>query len=78
MSKFILGVNKKASNATALGELGRYILYIDAIYAMIKYWLHLHTVDQSQDKLINKALKDSYSMFESNNDCWLHCVYLIF
>ena len=28
--------------------------------------------------LLNGALKDKYSMFEGNNDCWLHCVHLIF
>ena len=65
------------SNATAFGELGRYPLYIDAVIEMIKYWLHLHTVDQSQNKLLNEAFKDNCSMLESNNDCWLHCVYLI-
>ena len=65
------------SNATAFGELGGYPLYIDAVIEMIKYWLHLHTVDQSQNKLLNEAFKDNCSMLESNNDCWLHCVYLI-
>ena len=25
-----------------------------------------------------EAFEGNYSMFGSNNDCWLHCVYLIF
>ena len=25
-----------------------------------------------------EALEDNYSMFESKNECWLHCVYLSF
>ncbi|MEW8544951.1 MAG: reverse transcriptase family protein, partial [Candidatus Thiodiazotropha sp.] len=78
LCKFILGVNKKASNQAVMGELGRYPLYIDAIVLMIKYWFHLHTVDCSKDMLLSEALKENYSMFENDNNCWLHCIYLIF
>ena len=45
---------------------------------MIKYWLHLHTIDSSQDMVLSEVLKEDYSMFENDNSCWLHCIYLIF
>ena len=72
--KFILGVNKKASNLAVRGELGRYPLYIDTIITMLKYWLHLHTIDSYQD---SQALKDYYFMFHNNQSCWIQCIYLI-
>ena len=67
-------MNKKASNLAVRGELGRYPLYIDTIFTMLKYWSHLHTIDSYQD---SQALKENYFMFHNNQSCWIQCIYLI-
>jgi hypothetical protein len=36
-NKYVLGVGNKASNWEVVGELGRYPIYIDIIFSMIKY-----------------------------------------
>lgn len=40
--KFVLGVNKYASNIASLSELGRYPLSIFVIIHSLKYWLYLY------------------------------------
>ena len=40
--KYLLGVNKKASNLAIREELGKYPLYIDLVVSMIKYWIRLN------------------------------------
>ena len=47
-------VGKKTSNITTYGELGRYLLYIDTVLAIIKYWLHMN-----KDAKIDKLIKDA-------------------
>jgi hypothetical protein len=37
-SKYILGVNKRATNFATLSELGRFPLHFDIIKSMILYW----------------------------------------
>lgn len=77
LCKFLLGVSRKASNLAVMGELGRYPFYIDVIVTMLKYWLRLHNLDSSKDKLLCETLKENYSMFENGEHCWLNCIYLI-
>ena len=40
--KFILGVNKYASNLASKAELGRFPVIISALLQSIKYWLYLN------------------------------------
>ena len=75
--KFILGVNKKASNLVVRGELKDIYLILMSLSTMLKYWLHLHTIDPSQDRLLIQAMKENYLMFNNNQSCWLQCIYLI-
>ena len=42
LCKFILGVNKYASNLASKAELGRYPIVISALLHSIKYWLYLN------------------------------------
>ena len=39
--KFILGLNKRSTNAAARGELGRFPLLFSIIINMINYWIRL-------------------------------------
>lgn len=39
--KFVLGINKKASNLATRGELGAYPLYITVAKTLLKYWKRL-------------------------------------
>ncbi len=40
--KFVLGVNRYASNVAAKGELGRYPMAMFAILQAIKFWIHIN------------------------------------
>ena len=53
--KYLLGVNKKASNLAVSGELGRYPLLIDAVLSMVKCLVRLNDTkkDYLQFALIN-------------------------
>ena len=73
--KYILGMNKKASNLLVRDDLGRNPFYIDVIITMLKYWLHLHTIDSSQARLLSQALNENYLTFNNNQSRWLHCIY---
>jgi hypothetical protein len=59
-SKYILGVNKRATNFATLSELGRFPLHFDIIKSMIRYWYRLENLDSSFT-----LLKDAYE--ESKN-----------
>ena len=52
--KFVLGVNKYASNLASKAELGRYSVIISALLQSIKYWLYLN------DNLFEKYNRFSY------------------
>ena len=73
--KYLLGLNKKASNLEVRGELGRYPLYIDVVLSMIKYWIRFHDhKNKISASLLTEALKENYSMYEENQHCWLICI----
>lgn len=42
-SKYLLGLNKKSTNAAVRGELGMFPLLIRALAQSIKYWMHLNS-----------------------------------
>ena len=46
-SKYILGVNKRATNFATLSELGRFPLHFDIIKSMIRYWYRLENLDSN-------------------------------
>jgi hypothetical protein len=58
-SKYILGVNKRATHFSTLSELGRFPLHFDIIKSMIRYWYRLENLDSNFT-----LLKDAYE--ESN------------
>ena len=72
--KFILGVNKRSTNAAVMGELGRFPLLFSVFVNIIKYWLRL--VD-SEDTLLQNALKVSQDVHEKEQVSWISCVYSI-
>lgn len=72
--KYILGVNKKASNLAVMSELGRYPLYFSIILSMIKYCYRL----EEQEKGL---LFDSYicnkNLHLSNINTWYSSILYI-
>ena len=61
-SKYILGVNKRATNFATLSELGRFPLHFDIIIkSMIRYWNRLKNLDSNFT-----LLKDAYEESKKN------------
>jgi hypothetical protein len=74
--KYILGVNKKASNNAVVGELGRYPIYIDAICNTVKFYHRL--VNGNVSKLLSAAFYESKSLFLDNRSSWVTSVSHVF
>jgi exonuclease III len=55
-SKFVLGVSSKSTNLAAMGELGRFPIFIKAIVKMIKYYARIRGADPQS--LIGQAFID--------------------
>ena len=73
--KYLLGVNKKASNLAVSGELGRYPLLIDVALSMVKYWVRLNnTKNKITDNLILESIKENKAMADQNQPYWLTCL----
>ena len=73
--KYLLGVNKKASNLAVRGELGRYPLLIDVVLSMVKYWVRLNdTKNKITDNLLLETIKENKAMADKNQPCWLTCL----
>ena len=73
--KYLLGVNKKASNLAVKGELGRYLMYTDIVLSMLNYWIWFHDNKVTiKDKLLLEALKENESMLNEDQSCWLTCI----
>ena len=68
--KWLLGVNKNATNLAVLGELGRYPLFVDAILKMLNYWLSLQA-RRNTKSLINDCLKVSETLHERGTKSWI-------
>lgn len=69
LCKYLLNVNKRASNDAVRGELGRYPLYIKAIEQMIKYWIRLNN-NTTINPLLYEAFCCNKIMAEENQHCW--------
>ena len=73
--KYLLGVNKKASNLAVRGELGRYPFLIDVVLSMVKYWVRLNdTKNKITDNLLLETIKENKAMADKNQPCWLTCL----
>jgi hypothetical protein len=70
--KYLLGVNKKATNAAVRGELGEYPLLTGLLSQTGKYWLRLCALDPSA--LVHKAYLDSYSNMKPGLINWASCI----
>ena len=68
-SKYILGVNKRATNFATLSELGRFPLHFDIIKSMIRYWNRLKNLD-SNFTLLKDAYEESKKLFEIKIPSW--------
>ena len=58
--KYVLGVNRKATNAAVFGELGRFPIAIVVQCNTIKYFQRLHS---EPTNLLAGALKESYNLY---------------
>jgi hypothetical protein len=68
-SKYILGVNKRATHFATLSELGRFPLHFDIIKSMIHYWHRLENLD-SNFTLLKDAYEESKKLFEIKIPSW--------
>ena len=69
--KYILGVNKKASNLAVLSEVARFPLYFSVILSMIKY---LHRLDKLEDGLLYDAYVCNKLLDTENINCWFSSI----
>ena len=72
--RFILGLNKRCTNAAVRGEIGRFPILFNIIINILKYWVR---INESKDPLIKEALHLSEEIHESKKDSWLGNVYKI-
>ena len=64
----VLEVCMKTSNIASYGALNWYLLYVDTVFAIIKYCLHI-SKNSETDFLVTNALQDNNAMFQNKNDC---------
>ena len=57
-AKYILGVDKSATNLTVMSELGLFPLAISAIRAELSFWLH--TINMDDTFLVKNAFSDNF------------------
>jgi len=65
--KYILGVNKKASNLAVLSEVARFPLYFSVIISMVKYVHRLNKLDKG---LLYDAYVCNKILDAENINCW--------
>ena len=65
--KYILGVNKNASNLAVLSETGRYPLYISIILSIVKY---LHRLENGNSELLHHAYVVSKTLHFQGVQTW--------
>jgi hypothetical protein len=75
-SKYILGVNKRASNFATLSELRRFPLHFDIIKSMIRYWYRLENLDSNFTSL-KDAYEESKKLFEIKIPSWYGSITLL-
>ncbi len=67
--KFILGVNKKATNFAVLSELGRFPMHFDIVKSMIRYWYRIENLD-TKFPLLQNAYLESKKLHENRVPSW--------
>ena len=65
--KYILGVNKNASNLAVLSETGRYPLYISIVLSIVKY---LHRLENGNSELLHHAYVVSKTLHFQGVQTW--------
>ena len=68
--KYLLGINKKASNSAAWGECGSFPLFISCISRCVKYFQRIMNLDKSTfvKAAINEQIKSSLSWYNGVRD----------
>lgn len=72
--RFILGVNRHATNLAVYGELGRYPIMIDVLASMIKYFKRIKTSDNT---LLNNAYQASKELAQKGYNSWMQNIYAL-
>jgi hypothetical protein len=70
MCRYLLKVNRKTCKLALYGELGRFLLYIDIIMFMVKYWCQIYQEFKKKRKKKEKKKKRRISEAYSIN--WFH------
>ena len=73
--KYLLAVNRKATNAAVMGELGRFPIMIDVLCNTVKYFQSLFS-DRASN-LLTGALKESCHLHESKKKSWISSIYFL-
>jgi hypothetical protein len=73
LCKYILGVNRKSTNAAVKAELGQFPLSIKAMQLSFKYWNRLCALDS--DSLVKKAYLENLLIEHKNHSSWSKCLY---
>ena len=75
LCRFALSVNRYSTHLAVRGELGRYPLYLNILFSMIKYWKR---VALSKDLLIQEAFQLSDNLAKQGKSSWVNCIYSLF
>lgn len=68
--KFMLGVNKKATNDAIYGETGRLPLFISIISQTVKYYQRLINI-KNDNSLLSLALEESTLLYQRGKPSWV-------
>lgn len=74
LCKFILGVNRRSTNAAVMAEIGRFPLFFGIIVNLIKYWIRL---EKSENHLLKEALSLSKKIHNRGQTSWISCIFSI-
>ncbi|MCG8429717.1 MAG: reverse transcriptase family protein [Candidatus Omnitrophica bacterium] len=72
--KYLLGVNKYASNYAAKGELGSWGFGLDCVYNAIKYWLRI--CDYDKDSLLYKSYLENIQNYRRRKTSQNWCTHV--
>ena len=74
--KYTLQVHEKSPNIAVLAELGRYPTSINIMINMIKYWIRLNKLTES-NHLLKLSYQTNLEMLRLGKPCWLNSIYKI-
>lgn len=67
--KYILGVNKKATNLAVLSELGRFPIHFDIVKSILRFWHRIENLNGTFP-LLQDAYTESKRLFNANIPSW--------